>query len=113
MSILEDLNTALAPLGYPVETGVYSDKAPDAYIVIVPMTDYFGLHADNTPVIDVQEARLSLFSKTSYTQMKNAVIGALLAADFTITERRYIEFETDTGYYHYNIDVAKHYELEE
>ena len=37
--------------------------------------------------------------------------GAL--ADFYITDRRYIGFETETGYHHYAIDVAQIYELEE
>ena len=38
---------------------------------------------------------------------------ALLNADFTVTERRYIGHEDDTGYHHYAIDVAKNYRLEE
>ena len=32
---------------------------------------------------------------------------------FTITDRRYIGHEDDTGYHHYAIDVAKYYILEE
>ncbi len=46
-------------------------------------------------------------------QMKNAIVRALLSNDFTITARSYIGFETDTGYHHYNVDVAKNYEMEE
>ena len=79
----------------------------------MPLTDAFDLHADNAPGVEVQEARLSLFSQGSYTAMKSAVTKALLAADFTITERRYIGYETDTGYHHYNVDVAKYYEMED
>lgn len=45
--------------------------------------------------------------------MKNAVTNALLAAEMTVTERQYLGFETDTGYHHYNIDVANYYEMEE
>ena len=45
--------------------------------------------------------------------MKKAVVNALLAADFTITARQYIGFENESGYHHYAVDVAKHYELEE
>ena len=33
--------------------------------------------------------------------------------DFTITDRRYIGHEDDTGFHHYAIDVAKLYGLEE
>lgn len=113
MSILSDLKTTLTPLNIPIETGVFSDSAPDKYIVLVPLSDSFDLHADNAPGIDVQEVRLSLYSKGSYTAMKNAVVNALLAADFTVTARQYIGYETDTGYHHYNVDVANYYEMEE
>lgn len=60
-----------------------------------------------------QEARLSLFTKGSYTKLKNDLVRALLGADFYITDRRYIGFEAETGYHHYAIDVAQIYELEE
>lgn len=72
-----------------------------------------SLHADNAPGCETQEARLSLFTKGSYTKLKNALVRALLGADFYITDRRYIGFETETGYHHYAIDVAQIYELEE
>ena len=113
MSLLADIQTALAALNIPIETGAFTDNAPDKYIVVVPMSDSFDLHADNAPVIDIQEARLSIYAKGSYTKEKNAVVRTLLANDFTITDRRYIGYETETGYYHYAVDVAKHYEMEE
>lgn len=113
MSILSDLQTVLEPLGIPLETGIFSDNAPSEYIVLVPMSDTFDLHADNTPEIDVQEVRISLYSKGNYTKVKNAIVRALFADDFTITARQYIGYETDTGYHHYNVDVAKYYETEE
>ena len=113
MTLLEELNTALTPLNIPIETGIFSDAAPDCYIVIVPLSDTFDVNADNRPEIDIQEARLSIFSKTSYTAVKNSVVRTLLSGDFTITARSYIGYETDTGYHHYNVDVAKFYELED
>ncbi len=113
MTLLEELNTLLAPLDIPIETGVFSDKAPDQYIVIVPLSDTFDIHADNTPGVDIQEARLSLFSKSNYTAMKKAVVQALLNGEITITARNYIGYETDTGYHHYNVDAAQFYELED
>ena len=113
MSVLSDIQTALSGLDLPIETGVFSDAAPAKYIVVVPLTDTFDLHADNTPGYDVQEARLSLYAQGSYTKEKNAVVKALLAFDFTITDRRYIGYEIETGYHHYAVDVAKHYEMEE
>lgn len=113
MSILEELQSVLGSLPAPIETGIFSEKAPDAYLVLVPMTDGFALHGDNTPLVDVQEVRISIYTKGSYTKLKNAVIKKLLNADFTITARQYIGYETETGYYHYNVDVAQYYEMEE
>lgn len=113
MSLLSELNMLLSDCGIPVETGIFSDKAPDSYLVVTPLSDSFELHADNAPGCETQEARLSLFSKGSYTKLKSALVCALLGADFYITDRRYIDFETETGYHHYAIDVAQIYELEE
>lgn len=112
MSILSDLQTTLESLDIPMETGVFTDNAPDKYIVVVPMADTFELHADNRSGCDVQEARISLYAKGSYTNDKNTIVRTLLGADFTITDRRYIGYETETGYFHYNVDVAKVYEME-
>jgi hypothetical protein len=113
MSILSELNTLLDALGVAVETGVFKGKAPDEYIVITPLTDIFEVFADNAPHFEVQEARLSLFSKNNYQQRKNQIVRALLAADFTVTDRRYVGHEDDTNYHNYAIDVAKNYELED
>ena len=113
MSVLADIQSALSALDIPVETGVFSDAAPAKYIVVVPIVDTFDLHADNAPGIDVQEARLSLYAQGNYMADKKAIVKTLLGADFTITDRRYIGYETETGYHHYAVDVAKHYEMEE
>jgi len=112
MSILHELNTLLSPL-LPVETGIFSDVPPDEYLVLTPMADVFALFGDNAPLIDVPEVRISLYSKGNYIKRKNQITSALLLAEFTITDRRYIGHENDTGYHHYLIDVAKHYEMEE
>lgn len=113
MSLLSDLKTTLSSLSVPVETGVFTEEAPEQYIVIVPLSDTFDLHADNSPCVDVQEARLSLYSKGSYTSLKNRLVRALLNEEYTITDRQYIGYETGTGYHHYNVDVAQYYEMEE
>lgn len=70
MSILSDIQSALEPLKIPMETGVFKDDAPDKYIVVVPISDTFDLHADNSPGCDIQEARISLYTKGSYTKEK-------------------------------------------
>ena len=111
MSLLSELKDIATECGLPVETGVFSGAAPEAYLVLTPLSDTFDLFGDNTPEIDVQEVRLSLFTKGSYTEVKNALVRLLLAADMTITARRYIGHEGDTGYHNYAIDVAKLYQL--
>jgi len=112
MSILTELNTLLSPV-LPVETGVFSGVPPDEYLVFTPMTDEFALFGDNTPLFDISEVRISLFSKGNYLQRKRQITALLLGTEFTITERRYIGHEDDTGYHHYAIDVEKSYETEE
>lgn len=113
MSLLSELKTVIEAVGLPVETGVFSDEPPDEYVVVTPLADTYELHADNLPEYEIQEARLSLFSKGNYLMRKGQLSNALLAADFVITDRRYIGHEDDTGYHHYAIDVAKLYGLEE
>jgi hypothetical protein len=111
MSLLEELNTVLSPL-IPIETGVFTGTPPDCYLVITPMADTFDLYTDDAPRHETQEARLSLFDKGSYTTIKNTIVRTLLNAGITITDRRYIGHEDDTGYHHFAIDVAKDYEYE-
>lgn len=112
MSILSELNTLLMPV-LPVETGIFSGVPPDEYLVLTPMTDTFNLFGDNKPLIDTSEVRISLFSKDNYQQRKRQITAALLDAGFTITDRRYLGHEDDSGYHHFAIDVAKEYETEE
>lgn len=110
MSLLAGLTALLTPI-VAVETGIFSGAAPVEYIVITPLADTFEVYADNSPEFEVQEARLSLFSKQNYLQRKRQIEGALLQYNYTITDRRYIGFERDTGYHHYAIDVAKEYKI--
>ena len=112
MSLLQELNTLLSPI-VPVETGVFSESAPNRYVVITPLVDTFALYTDDGPRHETQEARLSLFDKSSYTATKNQIVRDLLNADFPLTDRRYVGHEDDPGFHHYAIDVAKIYELEE
>lgn len=113
MSMLEELNSLLEPLGVPIETGIFSATAPDVYLVITPLSDIFEGYADNQPHYETQEARLSLYSKGSYTKLKNRMVRSMLHGDFTITDRRYIGFDDTAGYHQYAIDVAKNYVLKE
>lgn len=109
MSMLEELNTIIESAGLPVETGVFSGAAPDAYVVITPISEHFELFSDNAPGMNIEEARLSLFSKGNYGVIKRQLVRFLLAAGFLASERRYIGLEEGTGYHHFAIDVAKEY----
>ena len=110
-SILKDVKSVLKQTGIPIETSIFSKKAPDEYLVITPISELFEHYADNQPQHEIQEARLSLFSKRNYMGRKNEVVGLLMVADFTLTGRRYVGFEQDTGFHHFSIDVAKSYEV--
>ena len=113
MSLLSEMKRVVTSCGLPMETGVFKGKAPNEYVVVTPMGDSLKLHADNSPGYEVEEARLSLYVKGNYTTHKKNLVKKLLDGDFTITDGRYIGCEADTGFHHYAIDVAKHYEMEE
>ena len=113
MSLLADLNEILDPIGIPVETGVFSDTPPVEYLVITPMSDRLDLFADNEAYCIVSEARLSLFTKKNYLDLKKQLVKALQTGDITITDQQYVGFENDTKFHHYAIDVMKEYETEE
>lgn len=113
MSILEELNTLLTGIGLSVETSVFSGTPPDEYLVITPLADTFEGYADDLPQQEIQEVRLSLFSKCSYTARKNQIVRSLLENNFTVTDRRYIGHEDDTCYHHYAIDILKEFNVEE
>ena len=113
MSILEDLNSTLGITGIPCQTGLFEDKALDKYIVLTPLDDELNLYGDNDPEGIVESARLSLFTKGSYTADKYRLINLLLRNDYTISYISYIGFETDTKYHHFVIEVEKYYEREE
>lgn len=113
MSLLSEIKAAAASCEIPAETGVFSDPPPEVFAVITPLADTYALHADDAPGYETQEARVSLFAKGNYSARKRSLVTALRKADLTITDRRYIGHEDDTGYHHYAIDVAKLYETEE
>ena len=105
--MLEELNRIVESAGLPVETGVFSGTAPDEYVVITPISEHFALFSDDAPGMNIEEARLSFFSKKNYTQKKDLLVRMLLTAGFTVSDRQYIGHEADTGYHHYSIDLAQ------
>jgi len=109
ISILAELTALLTSLGIPVETGVFSSTPPNTYCVLTPIHEEFALYADNMPVLDVAEVRISLFTRENYTKLKNRIVKVLILADFTITERRYVGRDDETGYFCLAVDVEKSY----
>ena len=113
MSALGELNHILECCHIPVETGVFSNAPPETYAVLTPLIDVFDLYADNLPSVDICEVRISIFTKHNYLTFVSILVSDLLASGFTITERRYLGHEEDTGYHHYAIDIAKEYYRED
>lgn len=112
MNLLAELKQIIGQY-IPVETAVFSTAPPDAYAVITPLVDTDTLFCDNAPMFEVQEVRISLFVKGNYTGLRDTLVHAIRSNDITITEKRYIDHEDNTGYNHYSIDVAQKYRLEE
>ena len=113
MSILEEIINLISPLNIPIETGTFSEDAPNSYIVLVPLVDTYPLNADDKPQIDKQEVRITIYTKSNYIHLKNQITARLISNYFYITERRYNGYDADTGYYQYTIDVVKTYEIEQ
>ena len=111
MSIIADVTTILTKVGISFETGHYSGVPPDTYAVIIPLGDSYDLAADNQPQADIQEASIAIYSKTNPYPLRDDIAKSLLVADFTITDRRYIGFESSTKYHHLIVDVQKLYTL--
>lgn len=105
MSILSKVTELVNSANIPVQTGVFEEPAPDLYAVLIPLMDNFEFFSDDRPGADVEEIRVEIFSKGNYRTVKKALESAFLEEGLYITERRYIGFETDTGYHHYSIDV--------
>ena len=113
MSALSELKNIFTSNNIPIETGVFSNQPPETYAVVTPLIDVFDLFADNKPNADISEVRISIFTKDNYLSLVSALVHDFLEAGFTVTERRYLGHEDDTGYHHYAIDVAKEYCVKE
>lgn len=108
-NILYEITPIFEKLEIPIETGIMSGRPLDTYAILTPMSERFDVFADNRPQIETQEVRISLFTRKNYIKIKNQLVKSLIQADFTILERRYIDYENDTKYHHYAIDVEKEY----
>jgi len=110
---LTDLGKILDGLGIKNYTGAFPEKAPDVFSVLTSIDDTYPLEGDGRPLDEQQEVRISLFCNGDYRAVKRKIERSLLSADMCITGRRLVEREKDTGFFHYAIDVANLYFLEE
>jgi len=113
MSILSELVAIIAAIPLPVETGTFSSLPPDEYVVLTPLVEVFEGYADDLPQMDVQEVRISFFSRFNYVLPKMQLVKQLIDAGFVVTDRRYLGYDEQTEYHQLAIDVAKPYLLEE
>jgi hypothetical protein len=109
MSILAELNTIFSDENIKVETGTFSEIPPEKYLVLTPLSDEFSLFSDDFPLLNLSEVRISIFSKTNYLDFKTQIEILLLRNNFALTLRNFVGFDSDTKYYHYNIDCEKEY----
>ena len=110
-ALLEQVTGVADRLGLPIAVGLYTDSpAPATYLIATPLNDMFDVFADNTPGVETEEARLAVFTTGNYLPVRDRLTQALLDAGLTVTARRYVGFEADTGYHHYAIDIASHHQ---
>ena len=110
-ALLEQVTGVADRLGLPIAVGLYTDSpAPATYLSATPLNDMFDVFADNTPGVEIEEARLAVFTTGNYLPVRDRLTQALLDAGLTVTARRYVGFEADTGYHHYAIDIASHHQ---
>lgn len=108
--LLEQLSGIAERLELPYSVGLYAEiPAPDTYLVFTPLADSLEVFADNTPGIEVEEVRVSVFAKANYLAVRDQLTRALIDADLMVSARRYVGYEPDTGLHHYSIDVATHH----
>jgi len=113
MSILSDITAILREIEMPIDVGKFQDLPPNEYVVLTPLPDVFEVFADNEPNYETQAVRISLYSNSNYRKRANQIVKALIKNEMTVSGRRFIEFDNDTAYYHYNIDVEKEFIFKE
>lgn len=106
-TLLETLTRICGTLSLPVSVGNHAaTPAPDTFVVLTPLAETFELFAGDVPGAEVIEVRTSVFTKTDYQPVAQALVTALLEADVTVTARRYVGFEDDTKYHHWAVETA-------
>lgn len=105
MSVNSLIIKALASLSLPITVGENPEEPSDTYLVLIPLYDAFPISADDHPTEETEEVEIALYTKSNYLKLRDQITKLLIAADLTIIERRYITYESDTGFHHYSITV--------
>ena len=109
--LLEILKERLSPI---VGGNIHTIDAPDTtkppYIVLTPVDDSYSFYADNEPQGWEEEVLISIYTTTSYKSVAESVCKSCIDTGCTITERRFIERESKTKYYHYAITANKEFQ---
>lgn len=106
MTILEILNGIFDNRNIAAQVGKdIGNEEKEVYAVLTPLSDAFAHFADDAPTHEINAVRISLYTKSDYTTIAAAIVSDILAAGLTITDKRFIEYEKNTKFYHYNIDA--------
>lgn len=111
MSIYEMIIKSLKPLDIHVSQNQNRGKAKETYVTMIPLYDTYKVFSDNKPRIEVTGVQLAVFTKGNYLKTVKKISKALIEDDFTITNKKYIEFEEDTKLHHYVIDVEMEFSV--
>ena len=111
--VISTLSSVVSDISVSEHTGDEKGKRkPETFLVIIPIYDNLYLHADDTPTMQGEEIELALYTKGNYLALRDRITKLLLKVGVTILERRYVEYESDTGYHHYTFDLALAQSLE-
>lgn len=84
---------------------------PTTYLVATPIADVLDVFTDNTPGVEIEHVRVSVFTTGNYLPLRDQLTALFLEAGITIEARSSITFEADTGYHHYVFDLVAYSEL--
>ena len=106
-SITKDIKDLLDVLKIPNEVGLFTpEPAPSIFCVIVPVNDQMS-YAEDIPDNVVSSATVELYVKGNYLTTARKIMTAIVEAGLTLGGAEFVEKESETGFYHYAIEVEK------
>lgn len=117
MSLLTDIAAVLnATPGIEFTTGMFETGCKnrlaqsDDYLVLLPLNTA-TISYDDQPAIEVQNARLTIYSSADWTPIESTLFRAFIAAGLYVTNREYAGYVIDEKRHAYEIELAKHYPI--